>query len=155
MLILREMFQALFLLFRMSFMEQVHIWVQNGISSSCSIYNYYTPWYLPQFQIPVIPSCPEPFRKDSRRAHCLREWHQTIKIIRSCCHCRRVLHNSLYHRKIPVAFLHHNSRCFCPYKDRAATGEGPHYPWNCCLTVRRKWGIIVLGSHPVYPNKCN
>jgi hypothetical protein len=30
--------------------------------------DYYTLWSLPQFQISVIPACPESFRKDSRRA---------------------------------------------------------------------------------------
>jgi len=31
-------------------------------------YKYYTLWSFPQFQISVIPACPESFRKDSRRA---------------------------------------------------------------------------------------
>jgi len=35
---------------------------------SIQFYNYYTLWSLPQFQISVIPACPESFRKDSRRA---------------------------------------------------------------------------------------
>lgn len=36
-------------------------------------------------------------------------------------HFRKALHNSLYHREIPVAFLYLNSRCPRQYNENTAT----------------------------------